>query len=237
MLKSLWVALALLALTPAASAAAPERWVAHQRALVTIGPDGRVQEAELVKSGLSPAMQQELLQRVRKASFEPATVSGAPVVARTGLNLRLVVDAKPEGLALLLDSIDISASVRQSSPPRYPPAQLRAGKGAVVSLRIDYDAQGRVTQVEPAESGARADSFFDAASKAARRWVMEPEQVAGHGVAGSAIVPVAFSVEGSDDNGELTFPDGGVLVVHKVAQPQYQLLTSQVRLRSLEGAL
>lgn len=37
--------------------------------------------------------------------------------------------------------------------------------------------------------------------------------------------------------GELTFPDGGVLVVHKVAQPQYQLLTSQVRLRSLDGAL
>ena len=67
MLKYLWVAVTLLALTPAAPAATPERWIAHQGVLVTIGPDGRVQEAELVNSGLSPAMQQELLQRVRKA--------------------------------------------------------------------------------------------------------------------------------------------------------------------------
>lgn len=227
----------LVGLLPLQPASAADRWIAYQRVAIEVSPEGTIERAELVGSKLSPKMQQDILTRVRAASFEPATLNGKPVRAETSINVRLGVEARESGIVLLVDNISVTATPRKAVPPRYPAKELRAGKGAVVTLLVEYDAQGEVTHVEPAEPDSSQDHFVKYALKAARKWIMEPERVAGYPVAGLALVPVSFSVLGSDDNGELSLPDGGSLVVHRIEQPQYQMLSSQLRLRKLDGAL
>lgn len=243
MLRSfLLVAFTCLLLSPAFAA---ERFFGHQSARISVDREGRIARLEWVDSTLSAAMLDVLAARVRKVEFEPAMVDGVPAEAESTLHLRLEAKVVDANLSLHIDGVDVTAGIEPGTPPRYPPQMLRRGKTAVVKLRIEFDGSGRVTHIEPFDPDAPEDEFLRAATKAAKHWKFYPERVAGIGIAGTAIVPVRFSIQTgprtTTGSGALEFKDGGVLHIYREGAPeltQLQMLAEpRLRLRSTEGAL
>ena len=64
-------------------------------------------------------------------------------------------------------------------------------------LRVDFDAEGRVTSasdVPEMEAAAVDPALTKAALVAVKHWTFRPETVASHGVSGAAFVPVCFRI-------------------------------------------
>ncbi|MGE4073867.1 MAG: energy transducer TonB [Lysobacterales bacterium] len=225
---SLGASLSIAASPPA------ETWLAYQRAQVTVAADGTVQQASLLNSSLSAAMQEQVLQRIRAFEFEPATHNGVAGVTETTLSIKLAVEPEQDQLVVRVVDAEVTVGFDRLKPPRFPMAQLRRAQGARVELRLSYDGSGRVTDVSVESVEPDLKAFRLAALKAAREWQFQPERVDGIGIAGSALIPVTFSLTTSDD-GKLRFPDGGTLRVRRQLEPPERLLTSTLRLREAEG--
>lgn len=76
--------------------------------------------------------------------------------------------------------------------PRYPPAELRRGRGGTVMLRVDVGPDGVPTTVTVAES-SRSRALDRAAIDAVRGWRFEPALVNGQPVSGTVRVPIEFT--------------------------------------------
>lgn len=218
-----------------ASSAGQERWLASQLARVVVAADGTVQEAALERSKLSPAMQESILKQVRAFEFEPATKNGVAAITETYLSVKLAVEPDDEKLLLRVIGADITFKFVSMKPPRFSPTQLRRGKEGRVVVRVAYDADGKVNDVVVEESEPENKTFRDAVVKAAQDWQLQPERVAGQGIAGSALIPVTFEIGDKADSGEISFPDGGKLQVVRKLQPADQLLSSTLRLRATQS--
>jgi protein TonB len=79
--------------------------------------------------------------------------------------------------------------------PSYPVFAKRAREQGKVMLRVQVDASGQVTGLE-----IHASSGFERLDKAAlaavRRWRFEPARAGDRAVAGVALVPITFQLEG-----------------------------------------
>ncbi|MFO1495688.1 MAG: TonB family protein [Lysobacterales bacterium] len=222
------------------AAQAGERWMGFIQAEVEIDAQGRASTVKLLHNRLSKAMRATLIERIRAVEFEPAVVDGQPAPAAVTISVVLGVNELPDALQVVIDDIAITVGTRKATPPRYPMRELERGESGMVTLRVAYDADGRVIEATPADPGARRDAFMIAALRAASRWQLEPQRVAGIGVAGTAIIPVLFTIADEapekSGSGVLRFQDGGSLNVSRRAQDQWELADSRVRVRSLEGA-
>jgi|CXWL01.1.fsa_nt_gi TonB family protein len=232
---------ALLLVAASLPALAEQRWAGYMTAKVAIDSTGRVTSVELNDPTISKAMQQRMVQRLHAIEFEPALLNGKPAAAEATLNVRIAVAMTPEGLVAAIDDISIIIGYRKTNPPRYPPGKLRRGIIGMAEVKIAYDADGKVTSVAPAGSTAPDDPFMVAALKAAQGWEFEPERVAGHGVPGTATIPVRFTLSGGDSleedgQGILNFRDGGKLNVFLEEEAQHPLADSAVRVRSFVAA-
>jgi TonB family protein len=227
---------ALILSTSLAVAATPsnERWLAYQRASVTVSTDGTVQQASLLNSRLSPSMQEAVLKRIRTFEFEPATRDGVAGVTETTLSVKLAVEPEQNQLVVRVVDADVTIGFERLKPPRFPKTQLQRSQGARIELRLAYDTNGKVTEVSVERAEPDLKVFREAALKAARDWQFQPERVNGIGIAGSALIPVTFSVTSNND-GELKFPDGGTLRVTRDLEPPERLLSSTLRLRDIDG--
>lgn len=95
-------------------------------------------------------------------------------------------------------TIDITS--RNMSPPRYPPAAFRAGIQGEVSLSVDVDANGNVTNVAVDKSSRNRD-LDRAAMEAARKWRFNAaKSSSGAPMAGRVRVPVTFALDGGDSS-------------------------------------
>lgn len=230
-MNSVWLGLALALVCSGLQAG--ERWLGSQFASVTIGPDGRVQEAALPNSSLGPDMQAEILRRVRQFEFEPATVDGVAATTETHLAVQLAVEPAGERLVVKVAGAGIAPRMTRIVPPRFPRSQLTRSQGAKIDLQISYDAAGQVIEASVASAEPDLKVFRKAALAAARDWRFAPERINGEAQAGSVLVPVRFEIA-SSRTGELKFPDGGKLQVSRQPEQADELLTSNVRLRSTE---
>lgn len=116
----------------------------------------------------------------------PAPPAPAPVVAA----------AEPAPVqAPVLEPPRADMAYLNNPAPSYPAVSKRAGEQGRVLLRVRVDAQGQVEKVEvQATSGfARLD---EAALSAVRRWRFVPARQGDRAIAGWAVVPVAFSLQG-----------------------------------------
>jgi hypothetical protein len=86
-------------------------------------------------------------------------------------------------LASERDAVDVLEAARPLEPlvtPHYPPQALRGGAGLMlVGVRIQVDADGRVTDIEPSLAsfstpGAFADQFRAAVDAAVWQWRFRP---------------------------------------------------------------
>lgn len=234
-LRALAAALGMFAVVDGAvadSAPANDRWVASQMAKVVIGRDGHVIDAQLQKSSLGPDMQAEILRRIGQFEFEPAKKNGVAVETETHLSVQLAIEPEGKQLAVKVAGANITVGMLKLPPPRFPRSQLNRSQGAEVELRLAYDTEGKVTEVEVTRAEPDLKVFREATLKAARDWLFAPEKIDGQPIAGSALIPVSFEFEG-EGTGEIKFPDGGHLRVSRERESERQLLSSSTQLRSI----
>ena len=234
-LRALAAALAMFAAVGPAvadTAATGDRWVASQMAKVVIGRDGHVIDAQLLQSSLGPDMQAEIVRRIGQFEFEPAKKNGVAVEAETHVSVQLSIEPQGKQLAVKVADAVVTVGMVDLPPPRFPRSQLTRSQGAEVEVRIAYDTEGKVTDVEVTRAEPDLKVFREATLKAAREWLFAPEKIDGQPIAGSALIPVRFEFEG-EGTGEIKFPDGGHLRVSRERESERQLLSSGTQLRSI----
>ena len=135
-------------------------------------------------------------------------------------------------MAVKVAGANVSVGMVKLPPPRFPRSQLNRSQGAEVELRLAYDTEGKVTDVEITRIEPDLKVFREATLKAAREWVFAPEKIDGQAVAGTALIPVRFEFV-SNNSGEIKFPDGGLLRVSRERESERKLLSSGTQLRSI----
>lgn len=158
---------------------------------------------------MSPDIDKALDTRIRSWKFEPITVDGRPVIAKTRMTLILQAAAAEGGYAFRMDRVWFGSPKQRSTtkPPRYPEDALRAGVGAKVMLVLRLDAAGNVVDVhgEQVSLAGRAPNekiaegwrrkFLAPTVAAAKRWKYEVSETIGGEAVGSTVrVPITFTV-------------------------------------------
>lgn len=169
------VAIAVLMVFANASALAAGRTAATYEMVangeVQIGPDGRVSDYRL-KSELVPSVAELVNRSVRRWRFEPILQDGRPVIAKTGLRIRLTAERAADDAdkyVVRVAGVELGAPERSSGgePPRYPDRAARAGLNAKVMLALRLDQTGRVVEAVPYQTSLGAGSRTEGA---ARKW-------------------------------------------------------------------
>ena len=131
----------------------------------------------------------------------PIPLPGPPPVA-TGT---ILVDAPPapEGVVGGTRSPSASALVRTEArlktpphrlKPDYPASKRRSGEEALLRLRLEIDAAGRVTRVTPL---GEFDSVFFASAERhiLKNWRYEPATLGGDAIADDTVVSLQFTLD------------------------------------------
>ncbi|HEX5129354.1 MAG TPA: energy transducer TonB [Usitatibacter sp.] len=83
----------------------------------------------------------------------------------------------------------------RNPPPAYPVFAKRAREEGKVILRVQVDASGQVAGIEIHQSSG-FERLDKAALAAVRRWRFEPARSGNRAIAGVALVPINFQLEG-----------------------------------------
>jgi protein TonB len=107
-------------------------------------------------------------------------------------------DRERERVATGASRTDLPAD-RDANPitrvqPSYPPTAFRAGEEGTVILRVDVDAQGKVSNVEVARRSNSVELDREALN-AVRDWTFEPAIRGGNPVPSTVEVPVEFKLD------------------------------------------
>ncbi len=141
-------------------------------------------------------LKQPLPGRVRGAlgmALATALIAGGTYVAWAAQPARHVVTSS--------GATTTSASYKKLSPPNYPPAAVAQNIGGVVYVDVDVRADGtvassRVRRIEPPGATILGQAALDAVNS----WQFDPATDNGIAVAGHALVPLQFSIEGANAN-------------------------------------
>ena len=159
---------------------------------LTVGADGKARD--MVPSQTLPAeVDQWIRQRVGAYTFQPAAVNGQPQAAETTLYLTLGEVVAPEGKrSYRINSLQTGAKLVRGRYEGYP---KDAGAGYFF---VTWDASGRVTSATMAKSAdsAGGGSFRRWGLALAKSFRFKPETIAGKGIPGSGMIPLAFCWEG-----------------------------------------
>ena len=185
-----WIPLAAFA------AAAP-----HQPVDMTMTWKVSVDAAGAITS-LTPAedrnkgLYQRLEPAVRKWHFTPAKVKGKAAPAETTLTVHITLEPIDSFYNVRVHDASTGARYAQTSAPTLSEAVMTAHLGGAVLLEVAYDAQGRITKAAAISGGDPKPSpdIERDAVLGVKQWTFAPETVAGHAVAGKALVPICFAV-------------------------------------------
>ena len=179
---------------------------------IEIDPEGRVHDYT-IETRLTSSIRDYVDQRVRQWRFEPITVDGRAVIAKTRMRLNLLAQTMGESYVLHVHSVHFGAPTsreRDRSRLRFPPKALRERLGAHVMLALRIDADGNVVDAHPYQTNlsramdknqaARWRRMFEAvAIKAAKRWTYEPsEHIDGAATSATVFAPFEFRIVGDD---------------------------------------
>lgn len=100
--------------------------------------------------------------------------------------------AKPKPASITRDASPLASNER----PKYPTQALRSGVEGSVSVRVEVDANGNVTDASVVErTGERSRDLDRAVLQAVRNWKFDPAMKDGKPVATAVVVPVEFKSE------------------------------------------
>jgi TonB family protein len=178
---------------------------------LTLDADGHIQSLTSLSSGKSKQLAEQLDPTIRRWHFTPGNINGRPAETDTTLTVRVALDdAGGSNYRVRVVSAMTGARYENGPVPAYPLAAMRMGRYGEVNIEVTHDAAGRVlsaTVLRP--MGPHVDSILvRAALDAIKKASFRPETVGGHGVAGSAIASICFSLEGHDDPCFWTTPHG-----------------------------
>ncbi len=192
----------LLAFAPVAGAEEP--LVVESTWGVSLDASGHVVSLES-HGALKPVLRDPLAKAIRSWAFEPGRVDGQPVPTETSLDLSVALEADAEGnYQVRVVDVRIGAEVASAVPPRFPHRLVRRIKtpfSGLVVAEVRYDAQGKVLEAGLAPGTPPADPLLqEAALESIRQWTFQPERVGGHPLAGSAWIPLCFTLTMSARN-------------------------------------
>lgn len=180
---------------------------------IQIGPDGHVTDCWL-KTQMAPTVAKLVDSTVRSWHFEPITVDGRPVNAKTTMSLRLSATPAPnDTYSLKIESVHFGTLTRTNLKlPVYPSDAARVGLGARVVLYLIIGENGNVIDAMPGQTSLtmRAKDedeaemwrkrFEKASLEVVKSWRYDTsELVDGKRVAKRyAIAPIEFSMSRSD---------------------------------------
>ncbi len=180
---------------------------------IQIGPDGHVTDCWL-KTQMAPTVAKLVERTVRSWHFEPITVDGRAVNAKTTMNIDLSATPAPnDSYSLRVENVNFGVLTHANrKPPEYPADAARAGLGARVVLYLLIDENGKVIEAWPGQTSLtmRAKDereaevwrkrFEKASLEAAKSWRYDPSEfVDGKQVAKRyAIAPIDFNARRSE---------------------------------------
>jgi TonB family protein len=153
----------------------------------TIAPDGTVKDAKVVSG--PPLLVDAAVDAVSKWVYEPVTIDGAPVAARTKVTINFGL---PASIAIE-DSVGAANNMRplEMIRPKYPPEAKASRVQGVVKLRAVVGKDGAVKTLN-AISGEPL--LVEAALEAVRQWKYEPVTVEGKPVEAMVDIDVNFTL-------------------------------------------
>lgn len=167
---------------------------------VSLDAAGRVVELRPVGE-LAAAVRDPLERAIRGWAFEPGRADGKPAPTETTLTLDVsFLPGQDDEYSVRIDGARTGGRVDTESSrkafPRFPNEAVRRGLFAMIVVKADYDASGRIIAVEPQpQYGINAMRALEKATVAAvGKWTVLPERVDGHAVASSLLLPVCYSV-------------------------------------------
>jgi len=165
---------------------------------VSLDASGHVLKAESV-GDVIPAVRDPLTREIQRWQFVPGKVNGegAPTETTLTLALTLVADG-PDKYRIRIDDAKTGGRVGKAKAPRLPREAIRDGFQGMVVVKVDYDANGKVLSAMPQEGAPAVEpALSKSAIESVKHWTFEPETVGGHAIAGSAVLPLCFTVSRS----------------------------------------
>ena len=167
---------------------------------LSLDADGKIESLKPVDPEHLPDVRKQLEPIVRAWHFTPGKVDGRPAPTETTLGVTIAFEVESTNAIRYhahIKSAGTGATYEHMVTPRYPESSLKAKEQGGVMLWINYDAKGAITSVRdvPEMSAGRVSSdMTQAAIDAVKHWTFRTESVAGHGIAGEALVPVCFKL-------------------------------------------
>jgi hypothetical protein len=188
---------------------------------IQIGPDGHVTDWGL-KTQMAPTIAELVDRTVRGWHFEPVTLDGKPVNAKTTMDIRLRGTPAPnDAYSLRIEDVHFGALTHASQkPPQYPRDAAHLGLGARVVLYLLIDENGKVIEALPGQTSLSLQAkdeheaefwrkrFEKASLAAATTWRYNPSEfIDGKGVTKRyAIAPIEFDIGHSGQNWKTYLP-------------------------------
>lgn len=167
---------------------------------VSLDAGGRVVRLDPIGE-LVPAVREPLERAIHGWTFEPGRIEGKAAPTETTLTLDVgFVPDQGEGYSVRIDDARTGGRVvpdsNRKGAPRFPREAVKQGLFAMIVVRADYDASGRVVAVEPQpQYGINSMRSLEKATVAAvKKWTVAPERVGGKAVASSLLLPVCYTV-------------------------------------------
>lgn len=178
---------------------------------VGLDEKGTITSLEAVSPEYMPALQTRLEPAIRTWHFTTGKINGQPAPTQTTLTLKLAFEPAGDGdYRVRLRNLGTGPTYGHIVQPHYPDFALQAHRGGAVMLKVDYDADGRITSATPVEGGSPKPTIdlIKSATIAVKQWTFKPERIAGHGVPGKALVPVCFAISARQQRSCLWKRDG-----------------------------
>ena len=144
-----------------------------------------------------PQIRERLEQQIRTWPFTPGAVAGRPAATDTRLVVSFSLRPNDQNsYRISFDDVRTGGHILRTVMPQYPISVLRsAAPTGMVVVRAAYDADGKVlSAVVETGSPPIAAGLLNASISAVKKWRFQPERVDGHGIAGSQVMPICYSV-------------------------------------------
>jgi TonB family protein len=164
---------------------------------VGLDEKGAITSLEAINPEYMPALQTRLEPAIRTWHFTTGKINGQPAPTQTTLTLKLAFESAGDGdYHVRLRTLGTGATYEHLVRPLYPEFERRTHRDGFVMLKVDYDADGRITSATPVEGATPkpTTNLVRSAMAAAKQSKFKPERIAGHGVPGSAMMPICFSI-------------------------------------------
>jgi len=167
---------------------------------LSLDADGKIESLKPVNPEYLPDVRKQLEPIVRAWHFTPGKLDGRPAPTETTLGVKIAFEAESTNAIRYhahIRSAGTGATYEHMVTPHYPESSLKLRQQGGVMLRISYDAKGAITSVRDMpemSTGHVSSDMTQAAIDAVKHWTFRTESVAGHGIAGEALVPVCFEI-------------------------------------------